>query len=139
MSGTKMLDGLLRATAVCTWLTLAILSLVPGQDRPHTGFSGDVEHAVAYFGAALITRLALGGVRSRWQVLAFSAASAAFEVAQAFIPGRHAGIDNWAASSAGAAAGILLGRSFDHWLATRGLLPVGSGGATRRAGRRVRG
>lgn len=134
-----MLDALLRAGAVCTWLTLAVLSLVPGQDRPHTGLSGDVEHAAAYFGAALITRLALGGVRSRWQVLAFSGASAAFELAQAFIPGRYAGIDNWAASSAGAVAGILVGRSFDHWLATRGLFPAGSDRAVRRAGRRARG
>ena len=88
--------------------------LVPGSDRPHTGASGNVEHVMAYVLAAAVTRLAFPHVQSRWQIIAFSAASAVFEICQIWIPGRSAGIDNWLASSSGAVVGVVLVRAVLH-------------------------
>lgn len=96
----------LRAAAVSSWVVLAVLSLVPGTDRPHTGLGGNPEHLVAYGLAACVTGLAFAG-RPR-QLLGFSLASAVFELCQIRIPGRMPGVDNWLASSAGACLGLLL-------------------------------
>jgi VanZ family protein len=97
----------LRVLAVCSWILLAVLSLVPGQDRPHTGMTGNLEHTIAYFLAAFTTRLIARRIPSRWQLLAFSACAVLFEICQIWIPGRSAGMDNWAASSLGALLGIV--------------------------------
>ncbi len=110
----RRVTAVVTVAAVCSWLTLTIISLVPGSERPHTGMSGNAEHMLAYFLASLVTRLAFRHTASRWQLVAFSAASALFEVCQIWIPGRHAGVDNWAASSAGALLGILLARVIAH-------------------------
>lgn len=110
----RRLHQLVQAAAFCSWATLAVLSLVPGRDRPHTGASGNAEHFLAYVLAAAVTRMAFRETASRWQVLAFSAASAVFEVCQIWIPGRQAGLANWATSSAGALVGIVVVRSLVH-------------------------
>lgn len=114
----------MRAAAACTWIVLTVLSLLPGEDRPHTGYSGNVEHVVAYAGAALITRLAFGRLWAGWPLLAFSSAAACFEIAQRSIPGRSPGVDNWAASSAGAVLGLVaarvLVRALGRWAARNG-------------------
>lgn len=111
--------ALLVAAAAVSWGLLTVLSLLPGSDRPHTGFSGNLEHAVAYALSAGATRLCLFGVPSRMQLLGFALASALFEIAQIWIPGRSAGFDNWAASTAGALAGILVARSYAHGSTSR--------------------
>lgn len=108
------LHALLVAASAVSWVLLSVLSLLPGADRPHTGFSGNLEHAIAYALSAGATRLCLFGVLSRMQLLGFSLASALFEIAQIGIPGRSAGLDNWAASTAGALAGILAARCYAH-------------------------
>ncbi len=108
------LKEVLRFAAVSSWTGIAVLSLVPGRDRPHTGASGNVEHVMAYVLAAAVTRLAFPHVQSRWQIIAFSAASAVFEICQIWIPGRSAGIDNWLASSSGAVVGVVLVRAVLH-------------------------
>ena len=59
---------LCRIAAACSWLTLAVLSLVSGSERPHTGMSGNIEHMMAYFLAFLVTRLAWRRTASRWQL-----------------------------------------------------------------------
>jgi VanZ like family len=104
----------LRIAAGCSWITLAMLSLVPGRDRPHLGISANFEHLLAYALAGFVTRLVLRRTASRWQFLAFSGAAAFFEVCQIWIPGRAAGFDNWAASSVGALIGIVLARRRAH-------------------------
>ncbi len=105
--------------AAISWAAITILSLLPGTERPHTGLSGNVEHFLAYALAAIATRLSLFGLSSRAQVLGFSLASAIFEIAQIWIPGRSAGVDNWLASTAGAALGALLARTIVHRSITR--------------------
>jgi VanZ family protein len=84
---------------------LIILSLVPGSDRPHTGYPGNSEHIAAYILAAAATKLAFPTIKSRYHILAFSFASAFFEISQIWIPGRSPGFDNWASSSFGALIG----------------------------------
>lgn len=106
--------SLRRVLAALSWTTLTVLSLLPGSERPHTGASGNTEHFVAYALAALVTRLAFQNSKSRYQLLAFSLSAAAFEICQIYIPGRSPGIDNWAASTAGALFGVLLGRLLAH-------------------------
>jgi len=103
---------MLISLATCSWILLTILSVVPARHRPHTGVSGNIEHIIAYVLAALVTKLAFSRLSSLKQIVAFSSASAFFEFCQIWIPGRSPGIDNWAASTFGAAIGILLAQAF---------------------------
>lgn len=113
----------LRIAASCSWIALAVLSLVPGRDRPHIGIPSNFEHILAYALAGFVTRLVLRRTGSRWQFLAFSGAAAFFEVCQIWITGRSAGFDNWAASSAGALLGIVLARRRAHPPGRKGQRP----------------
>lgn len=105
----------LVAVSTASWAALAVLSLLPGSERPHTGWSGNLEHGLAYALSAGATRLCLFGVLSRMQLLGFSLASGVFELCQIVIPGRSPGLDNWAASTAGALAGVMAARWYAHW------------------------
>lgn len=96
--------------AVATWLVITVLSLLPGNERPHTGYGGNIEHMVAYVGSAGLTALAFRRAPLIWMVLPFSMASVVFEIAQLYIPGRSSGFDNWFASTLGALVGALLAR-----------------------------
>lgn len=114
----------LKALAVALWLVITVLSLVPGEERPHTGFSGNVEHFVAYAGTAGITALAFLPPTVPAIMLGFSAASAVFEICQIYIPGRTSGFDNWFASTLGALAGAYVARRLlqpliESWFARR--------------------
>jgi hypothetical protein len=98
-------------------ITIAALSLVPGSMRPHTGAPGTMEHIVAYLLTA--GTLTLGYGTSRFPAiiaLLLSLYSAALEIAQLQIPGRHAGIDDFIASSFGAFIGCLFA-----WIVLRAL------------------
>lgn len=116
--------GWLRALAAMLFLVILVLSLVPGDERPHTGFSGNVEHFAAYAGTAGLAALAFLQPPAGGIALVFSAAAAVFEICQVFIPGRTAGLDNWFASSLGALAGAYCARRIavpllDAWRARR--------------------
>lgn len=102
----RRLRQTLAAAAGCSWIVLAVLSLVPGRDRPHTGLSGNFEHMLAYALAAFVTRLVFRRAASPWQILAFACAAAVFEICQMWIPGRSPDLGNWAASSFGAMIGV---------------------------------
>ncbi len=116
----RLRDRAIRVFVVCSWLALAVLSLVPGHLRPHTGMPGNAEHLVAYALAGAASRLGWRKISSRYLLLAFSIASAFFEICQIWIPGRTAGIDNWMASTFGALIGISVGQFLiDKKLAAR--------------------
>ena len=102
--------AMLKALAGACCLVIIVLSLLPGNERPHTGFSGNIEHVVAYAGTACFVALALLRRPVAVLVIAFSAASAVFEICQIWIPGRSAGFDNWFASTLGALIGISAAR-----------------------------
>ena len=104
---------LTRLAHIAGWAGIAaitILSLVPGSDRPHSGFPGQVEHFAAYACTGLALSLAYLGL---WERLAFwlglAAASGVFEILQIWIPGRGAKIQDALASTIGLTAGLVLG------------------------------
>ena len=101
-----------KLTRIGGWLavvTIIVLSLLPGNERPHTGTPGYIEHIAAYLiTAALLTF----GYNARYSLViiavALSALSGLMEILQLFILGRHAGVDDFAVSSLGAVVGTAL-------------------------------
>ena len=92
----------LRALAWLCVLTITILSLLPGEERPHTGLSGRLEHAMAYAGTGFFIWFGYHHPRHRalfWCGLAI--ASCVFEVLQNFIPGRSPSVFDALASTLG--------------------------------------
>jgi VanZ family protein len=106
-----MNPGWLRYVAFAGWLAIAVLSLVPGHDRPHTGFTGVSEHFAAY---ALVTGCYFLAVTDRKQGLFFAgfviAASAVFEICQLYIPGRRGEIVGVLSATAGVCFAALVAR-----------------------------
>jgi len=109
-SASRNIPTLLQLTKLSAFVGVAaiiVLSLLPGDERPHTGAGGGPEHFVAY----ALVGLAFGiGYGSRRQQMLAGAAlailSGCLEVAQIFIPGRTAEFAGWFSSSAGAWAGL---------------------------------
>jgi VanZ family protein len=90
-------------------LALVILSLVPGDLRPHTGYPNLVEHFIAYFGAAFL--LTIGVItprRSIGIVLLLTICAVAMEIIQNFVPGRDPAVTDALSGTFGAIAGALL-------------------------------
>jgi VanZ family protein len=95
-------------------VALIVLSLVPGNERPHTGFPGQIEHLAAYCGTSGLLALGYPTVRGRFGAVAMLVLLAAtLEVMQQWVPGRHSQFIDFAASSAGACLGMLV-----LWMAT---------------------
>jgi hypothetical protein len=110
----KSLSRLIGLLAV---VTIAILSLVPGTLRPHTGAPGTLEHISAYLLTAGFLCFGFGNIRNAILIaLCLSIFSGALEIAQIYIPGRHAGFLDFVASSTGAFIGAALA-----WIVLRAL------------------
>lgn len=99
-----------RLLAWACVLVIAILSLVPGEVRPHTGLPGPVEHFIAYAGTALFFALGYSGSR-QWMLalIGLAIAGGAFEVSQNLVPGRSPSLFDALASTSGAVFGLLSG------------------------------
>jgi len=84
---------------------IAVLSLLPGDEMVRTRMGGHIEHAVAYAGTAMLLRL---GYQAWGKQIAVGLVLYAglLELLQNFSPGRHPGVSDWLASSAGALMGI---------------------------------
>lgn len=88
---------------------LVVLSWLPSNEMVRTGVGGRAEHAVAYFGTAIIVALVYReGPRLLVQFLLLVALAGILEFGQRFVPGRTSALLDFAASSTGAAAGGLL-------------------------------
>jgi len=81
----------LRCLGWISVATIAMLSLVPGSERPHVLATGLLEHFVAYAGAAA---LLAAGYTAKRQLIGISVLlpvyAACLEILQIFIPGRSA-------------------------------------------------
>ena len=106
-------------------VSLAVLSLVPCELRPHIGVAGPLEHLAAY---AIAAGLLTVGYDKRSQplvlILSLSLYAAILEIAQIWVPGRNPTVIDLAASSAGALIGAAalawIGlRTTKRWLAQR--------------------
>jgi VanZ family protein len=98
---------MIAAVRLAGWacvVVVALLSLLPAEDMVRTDLSGHAEHAMAYAGTAFL--LQLGYPRRSLRIIAMLVAYAAvLECLQVFSPGRHAGVDDWLASSTGVVIG----------------------------------
>ena len=91
-------------------LTIIVLSLVPGVDRPHTGLPGEAEHFIAYYLTGTVVALGFWSRASRIMIaLGLTLLAGSMEILQMWVPGRHPAIVDAAASSMGGLLGIALG------------------------------
>jgi hypothetical protein len=104
-----VLLSLFRVTGWACVVALIVLSLVPGNERPHTGgLPGQIEHVIAYCGTAALLGLGYPTAKARFGMVAMLALLAAvLEMAQLWVPDRHTRFIDFAASTAGACLGIL--------------------------------
>jgi VanZ family protein len=104
------LASIARPLAWACVVVIAVLSLVPGDARPHTGLPGRGEHFIAYAGTGLLFALGYWELRQRMLALiCLAIASGAFEVLQNFVPGRSPSPLDALTSTCGAAFGLVLG------------------------------
>src|SRR5450759_1049041 len=104
----RMFQKFLQLAAWGAVATIAVLSLVPGDLRPHTEVPGYLEHVAAYFITAIL--LSLGYLR--WSpiviIAPLSIYAASLEIAQIYIPGRNSSVWDWFAGSSGALMGVVV-------------------------------
>jgi hypothetical protein len=108
--GAAEFSKIARPIAWAGAVLLAILSLVPGEFRPHTFLPGRAEHFVAYAVTGFFFVLGYREARQRalaWLGLAL--ASGLIEILQAFIPGRSPSSLDALASTAGLTFGLAIG------------------------------
>ena len=99
-----------RIGACFGYFAVAVLSLVPGEYRPHVlGSSDKLEHLLAYIALGALTVVAVRHrLNAHLTTLAIIAYAGVFELGQLFIPGRIAALDDFVASAAGAIIGTSL-------------------------------
>jgi VanZ family protein len=101
-----------RPLAWISFLAIALLSLVPGNMRPHTLLPGQAEHFIAYAGAGFLLATGYRSRRERWAGwLGVTGASVVFELLQSFSPGRTPRVIDILAS----VAGLSIGLAFAAW------------------------
>ncbi len=101
------MDRFLRIAAWTCVLLLAILSLLPGQDMMRTNVGGHVEHAIAYTGSSFFAVLAYASrLSAGWPAAGLIGYAGVLEFLQRYSPGRHSGVDDFLASSAGVLIGL---------------------------------
>ena len=96
-----------RGAAWLLLLAVIALSVVPPALRPETAAPHKLEH----FGAFFVTGLAFGLGYSRRPLpvaLGLVAFCGLIEIAQAFVPGRHARVADFLVDAMAAAAGVIL-------------------------------
>jgi VanZ family protein len=92
------------------WLCLAaivILSVVTPSLRPVTILPHDLEHAAIFMLAGLSVGLGYPNFPAR-NMIALTIFAAAIELAQLYVPGRHARLLDFAVDAAAASAGVAL-------------------------------
>jgi VanZ family protein len=112
---TAPLASVFRLAGWIGVLIIAVLSLVPGAERPHTGAPSQIEHYAAYLLVGFA--LALGYVQNRSVVtigLLLVLYAGLLEFAQLFIPGRSARVLDVLVSAMGAWTGIMLAFLFHY-------------------------
>ena len=116
--GSMIRFRLERQFRLLTWacvVLLAVLSLTPADYMVRTGAPGDLEHFAAYFGTGLIASLGYSRDLGYRVPAALLCGYAGFlEIAQNWAPGRHPDFIDFASSSAGVIAGMLLAWSWDR-------------------------
>ena len=104
----------LRFIAWACVVGLAVASWTPGQEMVRTGFNTRLEHMAAYLIAGIAIIVAYPR-RPTWSIAAILCAYAGIlELGQLYIPGRHAALLDWLASSGGVLCACLTVFVFDR-------------------------
>jgi VanZ family protein len=111
---TAHLDRLVQWLSYAAVLGIIVLSLVPGNARPHTGAPGQGEHTIAY----LLTAFLFGLRSASWPQLLRAgifllACAGILEIAQLWVSGRNSQIGDFVASSIGILIGMAGGRALN--------------------------
>ena len=105
-----MRPSTLKTARIIAWLlavTVIVLSVVPPSLRPET----DAPHNFEHFAALFVTGLAFGfSYHRRPIVVAFALVlfTAAIEIVQIFVPGRHSRLSDFIVDALAACAGVTL-------------------------------
>ena len=116
----RIATKLLRAVAWLLIVVISVLSLVPPSHRPVTGTPHNFEH----FAIFMLTGLAFGlgyHFRHLSQAAGLIAFAGAIEIAQYWVPGRHARIGDFIVDAMSACIGVVAA-----WLAIQALNRYGS-------------
>ena len=104
---------------IAGWLAVAaivVLSLLPGQDRPHSGAPGELEHLFAYLVAAVVLGIGYPEWKTRGKLALFLVLlSGMMEICQLWIPGRNSELAGFLGSSAGAILGMIAAVVLPPW------------------------
>jgi VanZ family protein len=103
--------SLQRVVRLVAWLLAAailVLSLVPPELRPETDIPHKAEHLLIFAAAGLAFGLAYDAKRGLLAVQLVIYAGA-IEIAQLFVPGRHARLSDFVVDAAGICAGSIAG------------------------------
>jgi VanZ family protein len=106
---------------ICAWFLAAAVTFVtlgPARYRPHSPFSHDGEHVLAFILIGLAFGLAYTGHRLRTAVIAVVMAGL-IEILQLWAPGRHARLEDFIVDALAACAGLALAAGLD-WAMRRG-------------------
>ena len=101
-------DRIMRVAGYACVVLIGVLSLLPGTLRPDTGAPGKLEHLIAYLVTGALLALGHNAPHQRWQALWLIPYAGALELAQLYIPGRHAQFSDFVVSSIGAALGVAI-------------------------------
>ncbi len=99
--------ALLDAVRLAAWflaLVITVLSLVPPEFRPETGAPHDLEHFAIF--AATGFAFGFGYSRRRLVTVALVIFAGAIELAQTFVPGRHARLSDFIVDAVAMCVGI---------------------------------
>ena len=99
---------LVRIAGCLLVAAIVVLSLLRGQDRPHSGAPSEFEHLVAYLVAAVV--LGIGYPERKTQLklaMLLVLLSGMMEIFQLWIPGRNSELAGFLGSSAGAIIGMI--------------------------------
>jgi hypothetical protein len=98
-------------------LTIAVLSLVPGEIRPHTLSVSQLEHVIAYAITGALLAVGYPILTQRVLIVAgLTCYAGILEIIQLWVPGRTSKIIDLVAGSSGALAGVLLVLALQSWL-----------------------
>lgn len=110
----KLIATCLKTLKAIGWLCVGLLvwlSWIPAELEIRTGMAGQIEHAIAYGGTGAILAFAYQEPR-RWRIVAgLVALAGVLEIGQIWVPGRTSQLVDFAASSAGAVLGVVIGRA----------------------------
>jgi VanZ family protein len=103
-------ESMRRLFRIAAWLvlvTIVVLSVVPPRDRPVTPAPHDFEHIAIFLAAGLA--FGLGYSRHLLQIFGLIAFSAAIELIQLAIPGRHARVSDFVVDALSVSVGVAVG------------------------------